>query len=283
MIRLAVRAPAPAAEQVLAALLELAPAGVEQVDGDGFVEFAVYGAPGELPALGEGSAEVGGVTVTVRGEEVPDDLSERWRRFHRPALVAGRLYVRPPWEQPAGRPGVEEVVIDPGRAFGTGTHPTTEGCLELLVELAGGAGHRRRRRRLGSLADLGCGSGVLAIAAAKLGFGPVAAVDADFEALEATERNARANGVALARVERVNLRDDAPPEGEVVVANLMRRLLLGLAPRIVAAPPRAAIISGLLDEEADEVVAAFGPVLRERRRVGRRGWTTVLVTPREAA
>ena len=282
MIRLAVRAPAPAGEQVLAALLELAPAGVEQVDGDGFVEFAVYGAPGELPALGEGAAEVGGVTVMVRGEEVPDDWAERWRRFHRPVLVGGRLYVRPPWEQPAVRPGVEEVVIDPGRAFGTGTHPTTEGCLELLVELAGGPIPRRRGRPLASLADLGCGSGVLAIAAAKLGFGPVAAVDADLAALDATRRNARANGVALARVERVNLRDDAPPEAEVVVANLMRPLLLRLAPRFAGAPPRAAIVSGLLDEEADEVVAAFGAVLAERRRIGHRGWTTVLLTRPEA-
>ena len=282
VIRLAVRAPAPAAEQVLAALLELSPGGVEQVDGEDFVEFALYGAPGELPALGEGAADVGGVTVTVRGEEVPDDWAERWRRFHRPVLVAGRLYVRPPWEQAAVRPGVEEVVIDPGRAFGTGTHPTTEGCLELLVELAGGARHRRRRR-LGSLADLGCGSGVLAIAAAKLGFGPVAAVDADLSALEATERNARANGVALARVERVNLRDDEPPAADVVVANLMRALLLGLAPRIVAAAPRAAIVSGLLVEEADEVVAAFGPGLSEQGRTTRRGWTAVLLARPQAA
>ena len=276
------RAPAPAGEQVLAALLELAPAGVEQVDGEDFVEFALYGAPGELPELGEGAAEVGGITVSVRGEEVPDDWGDRWRRFHRPVLVAGRLYVRPPWEQPAVRPGVEAVVIDPGQAFGTGTHPTTEGCLELLVELADGAGHRSGHKRLGSLADLGCGSGVLAIAAAKLGFDPVVAVDADLAALEATERNARANGVALARVERVNLLDDAPPEAEVVVANLMRPLLLRLAPRIVAAPPRAAIVSGLLDEEADVVVTAFGEVLAERRRLSRRGWTTVLLTRPEA-
>lgn len=282
MIRLAVRAPAPAAEQVLAALLELAPAGVEEVDGEDFVEFALYGAPGELPALGDGPAEVGGVTVKVRGEEVPGDWAERWRRFHRPVLAAGRVYVRPPWEQPAVRPGVEEVVIDPGQAFGTGTHPTTEASLELLVELAGGA-VSRRRGRLGSLADLGCGSGVLAIAAAKLGYAPVAAVDADLAALEATERNARANGVVLARVERVNLRDDEPPAADVVVANLMRSLLLRLAPRILAAPPRAVIVSGLLDEEADEVVAAFGEVLAERRRISRRGWSTVLLAGAAAA
>ncbi|MBA3421208.1 MAG: 50S ribosomal protein L11 methyltransferase, partial [Thermoleophilaceae bacterium] len=83
--------------------------------------------------------------------------------------------------------------------------------------------------------------------------------------------------------ERVNLRDDAPPGGEVVVANLMRPLLLRLAPRIAAAPPRAAIVSGLLDDEADEVVAALGAVLAERRRISRRGWTTVLLTRPEAA
>ena len=283
MIRLAVRAPTRTAEQVLAALLELAPAGVEQVDGEDFVEFALYGAPGELPALGEGAAEVGGVTVTVRGEELADDWAERWQRFHRPVLVGGRLYVRPPWEQPAVRPGVEEVVIDPGQAFGTGTHPTTEACLELLVELAGGAGHPRRRGRLGSLADLGCGSGVLAIAAAKLGFEPVVAVDADLAALDATERNARASGSTLERVERANLRDDDPPRADTVVANLMRPLLLRLAPRIVARHPRAAIVSGLLDEEADEVVAAFAAVLAEERRISRRGWSTVLLTGGKAA
>src|SRR4051812_37714774 len=160
MIRLSIRAPADAAEVVLAALLELTPSGLEQVDGDGWVEYGLYGAPGELPSLPLGSASVGGVLVEVRGEEVPSDWDERWKRFHVPLLLGGRLYVRPPWEQPAVRPGVVEVVIDPGQAFGTGTHPTTRLCLELLLSLDAG----------GSFADLGCGSGVLAIAAAKLGF-----------------------------------------------------------------------------------------------------------------
>ena len=214
------------------------------------------------------------MTVSVRGSEVPDDWAERWRRFHRPVLVAGRVYVRPPWEEPAVRPGVEEVVIDPGQAFGTGSHPTTEGCLELLVELAGG---RRRGAGHGSLADLGCGSGVLAIAAAKLGFSPVVAVDADLAALEATERNARANGVTLDRIERVNLRDDAPPGAETVVANLMRPLLLRLAPRLVELAPERVVLSGLLDAEADEVVDTFGAGFAERRRVSLRGWTSVLL------
>src|SRR5919201_3909516 len=147
MIRLAVRARAEDGEQVLAALLELAPSGVEQVDGDGWVEFALYGAPGELPSLPEGSAEVAGARVSVRGEPVPDDWNERWKRFHAPVLVGGRLWVRPPWEAPAVRPGVHEIVIDPGQAFGTGTHPTTRMSLELMLEL----------RPRGSLVDLGCG------------------------------------------------------------------------------------------------------------------------------
>jgi ribosomal protein L11 methyltransferase len=169
---------------------------------------------------------------------------------------------------------VEEVVIDPGQAFGTGSHPTTEGCLELLVELAG---ERRTGAAAGSLADLGCGSGVLAIAAAKLGFGPVTAVDADRAALEATERNARANGVTLDRIERVNLRDEAPPGAETIVANLMRPLLLRLVSRVLELAPERVIVSGLLDAEAGEVVAAFAPALAERRRVSSRGWSTVLL------
>src|SRR3954451_20920293 len=187
MIRLAFRAPAEQAELVLAALIDLAPSGVEQVDGNGVTEFAVYGAPGELPSFPEGEAEVGGVVVHVSGREVPDDWAERWKRFHRPVLIGGRIYVRPPWEEAAVRPGVTEIVIDPGQAFGTGTHPTTALCLELMLDL----------KPRGSFADLGCGSGVLAIAAAKLGFEPVTACDAERQAIEATRANALANGVAL--------------------------------------------------------------------------------------
>lgn len=234
------------------------------MDGDGWVEYALYGAPGELPSLPEGDADVGGHRVSVRGEEVPDDWDERWKRFHVPVLVGGRLYVRPPWEQPAVRPGVTEIVIDPGRAFGTGSHPTTRLCLELLLET----------ERTGSFADLGCGSGVLAIAAAKLGFAPVAAFDSDAGAIEATRENARDNGVALDRVERWDLRRDAPPSALTVTANLMRPLLLQLAPRLER--PEALIVSGLLDHEAGEVVAAFAPLL-ERRRLSDKGWTALLL------
>ena len=259
------RAPAEAAEPVNAALLELCPTGVERVDGDGFVEFAVYGAPGELPTLPEGEADVGGARVLVRGEHVPDDWSERWKRFHRPQLVAGRLYVRPPWEPAVAAEQAVDVLIDPAQAFGTGTHPTTRLCLELLTTLDPS----------GSLADCGCGSGVLSIAAAKLGFGPVRAYDFDRAAIAATERNARENGVELAAVERVDLRTAPAPAADTVVANLMRPLLLQIARR--DARPERLIASGLLEEEADEVAAAFAP-LTERRRLSLAGWAALLLT-----
>jgi ribosomal protein L11 methyltransferase len=275
---------------VLAALLEFAPTGVEEVDGEGFTEFALYGAPGELPSFPEGEAEVGGVVVQVSGREVPDDWSERWKRFHRPLLIGGKIYVRPPWETPAMRPGVIEIVIDPGQAFGTGTHPTTAMCLELMLGL----------KPRGSFADLGCGSGVLAIAAAKLGFAPVTAIDAERQAIEATRANALANGVALPAnaaaasvpdgrtsgilgripaldsVERGDLRGAPAPKADVVAANLMRPLLLRVAELWQGQPPATLIVSGLLDHEADEVPAAFAP-LTERKRLSNLGWSALLL------
>jgi ribosomal protein L11 methyltransferase len=243
----------------------VAPTGVEQVDGDGWVEYAVYGAPGELPSLAEGDAEVGGVLVRVTGEEVAEDWEERWKRFHAPVLVGGRVWVRPPWDEPAVRPSAVDLVIDPGQAFGTGAHPTTRLCLELLLEL----------EPSGSLADLGCGSGVLAIAAAKLGFDPVTALDSDRGAIEATRHNAAANGVDLERVERHDLRRGPAPNSDVVTANLMRPLLLELA-ELLEKPPRALVASGLLDHEADEVAAAFSG-LSETKRLSDKGWTAVLL------
>src|SRR3954454_12122827 len=266
MIRLAFRAPADQAEIVLAALIELAPSGVEQVDGDEVTESASCGAPGELPSFPEGPAEVGGVIVEVSGREVPDDWAERWKRFHRPVLIGGRIYVRPPWEEPAVRPGVIEIVIDPGQAFGTGTHPTTALCLELMLEL----------KPRGSFADLGCGSGLLAIAAAKLGYDPVVAIDAERQAVDATIVNARENAALVDRVDRGDLRNAPAPQADVVAGNLMRPLLLRVAELWEGSPPQTLIVSGLLDHEADEVAAAFAP-LSERKRLSSLGWSALLL------
>jgi ribosomal protein L11 methyltransferase len=249
---------------VLAALLELAPGGVEQVDGEGFVEYALYGAPGELPAFPAGEAAVGGVAVSVSGEPVADDWAERWKEFHEPVVIRDRIFVRPPWASP--RPGMLDLVVDPGQAFGTGAHATTRLSLELLLELS----------PTGSFADLGCGSGVLAIAAAKLGFGPVLAVDNEVAALEATRANAAANRVSLDRVQRMDLRSARPPAAQTVTANLMRPLLLRLA-SLIEEYPETLIVSGLLDEEADEVAAAFAP-LEERRRLSSQGWSALLLS-----
>ena len=126
------------------------------------------------------------------------------------------------------------------------------------------------------MCDLGCGSGVLSIAAAKLGFGPVAALDADRLAVDATGLNARENAVALDTVGRADLRHEAPPRADVVVANLMRPLLLRRG-RADERPPGALIVSGLLEQEADEVVGAFGPALVERRRLTDHGWSAVFL------
>ena len=273
MIRLALRCRAEEAEVVLAELLEVAPSGVEESNApNGLVEYAVYGAPGELPDVGGLAALAGSALVEVSTERVPDDWSERWKRFYFPVLVAGRIYVRPPWEQPAQRGGVEEVVIDPGGAFGTGTHPTTRMCLELLLE----AGAPRGR----SFCDLGCGSGVLAIAGAKLGFHPVLGIDADRAAIEESARNSRANYVEL-ELRHADLRRDAAPVADVCAANLTAPLLEAIARGWAEAGQRPGILiaSGILRPEADRAAAAFAQAgLAEDRRLVSGDWAAILTS-----
>jgi ribosomal protein L11 methyltransferase len=278
VIRLAIRVPAEHADAVLAELVALAPGGFEQVDGDGVVEFALYGAPGELPDLPAGPAHIGTTEVHVSTTELGDDWANRWREFHKPAQI-GRIHVRAPWHEApaaaAGKPEPIDIVIDPAQAFGTGAHPTTRMCLELLQEVAAAAPGALAGGR-GALADLGCGSGVLAIAAARLGFGPITAVDHEVAAIEATSGNARDNGVTLDRVARVDLRTEAAPVEALVVGNLVRPLLLRVA-ELLPEQPETLIVSGLLEGEEDEVAAAFAP-LRERRRLRLQEWSALLLT-----
>jgi ribosomal protein L11 methyltransferase len=293
LIRLAARCAPEQADLVLAELTVLAPNGVEEERGPGYVEYAIYGGEGELPELGDLDAAIGGGRVEVSATEIPDDWADRWRDFHKPLLVAARLWLRPSWEPP--REGASDVVVDPGQAFGTGAHPTTRLCLELLCELesAGEAG--------GELVDLGTGSGVLAITAAKLGWSPIRAYDHEQAAIEAAAANAQINDVEL-RLERMNLREHLPDPAPTLVANMTAPILRAVADQRTEAggsrgrprrtkdvegpsgpPPTSSTIvcSGLLLGEQDDVAAAFGAAgfsEAERRQDG--DWAALLLRRR---
>ena len=265
LIRLAVRCRPEQAELVLAELAVLAPNGFEEERGGGYVEYAIYGAEGELPELGELRAVAGDGLIEVTATEVPDDWADRWQDFHRPLLVGGRVWVRPSWAEP--RTGTIDVVIDPGRAFGTGAHATTRMCLKLLAELADGGVAE------GPLLDLGTGSGVLAIAAAKLGWDPVAGCDHEDGSLQAAAGNAAANGVELELLE-VNLRERLPELAPTVVANLTAPLLRAVAAQLPASRNRLRLVcSGMLEAEVEATAAAFASAgLQERVRLADAGW-----------
>ncbi len=272
MIRLAVRVRLQDAELALAELLQLAPAGVEEVDLGDRVEYAIYGAPGELPELPDLRAAAGDALVEVTTTHVADDWAQRWKDFHQPIEVGGRLAVRAPWH-PAPDPGsaLIDIVIDPGQAFGTGAHHTTRLCLELLLEV-----DPRGR----AVMDVGCGSGVLAIAAARLGFGPVSGVDHERESVSATAANATVNGVVVDARRHDLLRDGPAAGAPVVLANLLRPLLLQVAAEgFTGTPPDVLIASGLLRHEADEVAAAFARELglREADRRHSGDWAALLL------
>jgi len=177
-------------------MLELFPEGFEERDGADGVELAAY-------TDDSGEERLWSAFGGVHTSEVEDGWEERWRAFHRPVRI-GPFWVGPPWERPdaASTP----VVIDPGRAFGTGAHATTRLCLELLLDVPPG-----------SLLDAGCGSGVISIAAARLGFAPVIAVDLDPQAIEATRRNAGDNGVAIDARELDATVDPLPSTASAVV------------------------------------------------------------------
>jgi ribosomal protein L11 methyltransferase len=227
-------------------MLELFPEGFEEREHLGDVELAAYTDAGgeERISLAFGSAHA---------HAVKPDWKDRWRSFHRPASV-GPLWVGPPWlEAPAD---AIPVVIDPGRAFGTGAHATTRLCLELLVE-----------RERCSLLDVGCGSGVLAIAAAKVGFAPVVALDFDPAALEATSRNARRNAVELTILSR-DADEDSLPSADVAVLNISLAAVERIVPR-VAVP--AALTSGYLESEQPVV-----PGYRHMERRAVEGWAADL-------
>ena len=219
-------------EPELALLLHLFPDGVEELDG----AFAVYSDEDPI-----------GFDV-VAAQDVEAGWEDAWKEFHH-GIEIGRLWVGPPWE--AGPEDAIRVVIDPGRAFGTGAHPTTRLCLELLQEV-----------EPTSLIDVGCGSGVLSIAAVKLGFAPVGAFDLDEVAVETATANAEANGAAVDILDELRRAD-------LAVMNIALDVVEGLLPKLQV---ERAIVSGYLERD---VPSAAGWQRLERRR--RDGWAADLL------
>jgi ribosomal protein L11 methyltransferase len=238
-----VRVAAERAEEARTVLIELFPEGFEEVALPGGVEFAAYTNAGGEERLWQ----VFGPGVAT---DVEAGWNEAWKRFHRPVVV-GRLWVGPPWEEPDDE-GLVPVVVDPGQAFGTGAHPTTQLCLEHLSV-----------HEPVSLLDLGCGSGVLSIAAAKLGYEPVMALDLDQVAIDATRTNAEANGVAL-EVALVDVLVDPLPVAALVLANIALEPVERVVGRLRA---NELIASGYLVSDEPDL---DGWELRERREL--QGW-----------
>ncbi len=217
-----------------------------------------------------GAMSVVGAEASIEYTTIPDeDWKLSYRRHFTTEHIGERLVVRPPWE-PMPDGGVV-VTLDPGLAFGTGKHETTRACLEYIDSLSGEGGR---------FLDMGCGSGILSIAAAKLGFSPVSGFDVDQEAVQASAENAEANGVEVeffkyglgAKVKR------ELPKADLVAANILGPLLIRFADEIVPAVGKRLIISGILTELYEDVLSAY--VSRGLEEVSRRTigeWTTGLL------
>ena len=184
-----------------------------------------------------------------------------------PIRIADRLWIVPTWHQPPD-PAATNLILDPGMAFGTGSHPTTRLCLEWLAEsIRGGE----------SVLDYGCGSGILGIAALKLGAGRTVGADVDERALEAAVANAAANGAPL---QVVSSRRSLTDCFDIVVANILTNPLCLLAPLLAGrvAAGGALILSGILETQAEQVIAAYAPFLPLRIGAAREGWVRLQST-----
>lgn len=182
------------------------------------------------------------------------DWAEAWKAHYHPIRIGKRLYIRPQWIEPDLRPDDIEIALDPGMAFGTGTHPTTQLCLESLEN------HVQPGQKV---LDLGCGSGILSIAAAKLGAGHIYALDIDPVAVTTTAVNAKQNGVAdkiTAQEGSLESLVHSARRFDLIVVNILARIIIEMCGQglgQVVRPGCKALFSGIIDEQAEDVEAAL--------------------------
>jgi ribosomal protein L11 methyltransferase len=268
MREIAIRVPADAVEGVLDRLLPLVPGGVRELPEGDDVQLLIRGH--ELPSRPELERAAGHLRREIVERAVSDDWRERRLADYQPLLIGGRLLVAPEWAPAAPAscgPDSIEIVLSEDAAFGVGTHPTTYTCLELLLEL----------EPQGAFADLGCGTGVLAILAAKLGWEPVRAIDLQPAIVAAAAANARRNSVMVATgVGDVRC---GVPATAGLAANVPASVHVMLAAGLARPLPRVALLSGFKPAECDGVLESYRTAgLQPRIVQDRAGWIIAMVT-----
>jgi ribosomal protein L11 methyltransferase len=264
MREVVLRVPRIAVEEVLDRLLPIVPGGVRQAPKGRHVELRMRGLV--LPDGAEIERAAGRWPHLLSEREVADDWRRRRVDDYEQDTIGGLLVVRPEWA-PEPRGDLLDIVLSESSAFGGGTHPTTRTCLEKLLGI----------EPAGAFADLGCGTGVLAILAARLGWSPVIAVDVQPGSVEATRQNAEANAAEVdSRV--LDLTEQPPPRADGLAANIPAWLHASVAASIPEPVPGVALLSGIAPGETADVVAAYAARgLREIDRVDSHGWVVLVL------